>query len=114
MLICKNRKFHNRENTSIGHRVPLGETDAFSPPTIDFRMTIRFDECGKEYEYEAAELLRAQMEVGLNFRPTPTVRVKCLGELRCYFQKSPELVLRNGSTPPVKTPGVETRPDFRQ
>ena len=72
VVICKNRTFHNRENTSIGHRIPLGETDAFSPPpTIDFRMTIRCDECGKEYEYDATELLRAQMDVGYDFRPHP-------------------------------------------
>lgn len=72
VVICKNRRFHNSENTSIGHRIPLGETDAFSrSPEIEFRMTIRCDECGKEYEYDPAELLRAQMELARDFEPHP-------------------------------------------
>jgi hypothetical protein len=71
-VICKNRKFHDRENMYSGHKIPLGETDEVSPPpTIDFRIAVRCDECGEEKEYDPAELVRFQMELPTDFKPHP-------------------------------------------
>jgi formylmethanofuran dehydrogenase subunit E len=50
----------------------LGETDAFMPPpSIDFSLTVRCDECGEEFAYDPAELLRFQMGQQPNFKPHP-------------------------------------------
>jgi hypothetical protein len=55
-----------------GHKIPLGETDAFMPPpSIDFSLTVRCDECGEEFTYDPAELLRFQMGQQPNFKPHP-------------------------------------------
>jgi hypothetical protein len=49
-VICKNHRFHNRQNFYSGHKIPLGETDEFTPPpTLDFRITVKCDECGEEH-----------------------------------------------------------------
>ena len=72
VVICKNHKFHRHENLFSGHKIPLGETDAFSPPpTIDFRLMVRCDECGEELAYDGADLVRFQMNFGPNFKPHP-------------------------------------------
>ena len=71
-VICKNQKFHRQENLFTGHKIPLGETDAFTPPPeIDFRLTVRCDECGEEYAYDPADLVRLQMPSGSDFKPHP-------------------------------------------
>jgi hypothetical protein len=71
-VICKNRKFHDRQNMSSGHKIPLGETDAFAPPPqIDFRMTVRCDDCGEEHQYDPADMVRLQMEIPTDFKPHP-------------------------------------------
>jgi hypothetical protein len=71
-VICKNRKFHSHQNLFSGHKIPLGETDAFSPPpAIDFRLTVRCDECGEEQLYDPAELVRVQMPIAADFKPHP-------------------------------------------
>jgi len=55
-----------------GHKIPLGETDAFAPPPeLDSNLTIRCDECGEEYTYDPADLLRFQMGQHPNFKPHP-------------------------------------------
>lgn len=72
VVICKNHKFHRHQNLFSGHKIPLGQTDAFAPPPqIDFRIAIRCDECDEEYEYEAAELVRLQMPLDPDFKPHP-------------------------------------------
>ncbi len=72
VVICKNQKFHREQNIYSGHKIPLGETDAFAPPpNIDFSLTVRCDECGEEYAYDAAELLRQQMSFRSDFTPHP-------------------------------------------
>jgi hypothetical protein len=72
VVICKNQKFHRHQNMFSGHKIPLGETDAFAPPPeIDFNLTIRCDECGEEYTYDPADLLRFQMGQQPNFKPHP-------------------------------------------
>ena len=55
-----------------GHKIPLGETDAFAPPPeIDSRLTVRCDECGEEFAYDPADLVRLQIPFGPNFKPHP-------------------------------------------
>jgi hypothetical protein len=72
VVICKNQKFHRHQNMYAGHKIPLGETDAFMPPpSIDFSLTVRCDECGEEFTYDPAELLRFQMGQQPNFKPHP-------------------------------------------
>jgi hypothetical protein len=71
-VICKNHRFHNRENLFSGHRSLLGETDAYSPqPALDGEVSVRCDHCGKEYLYKPKEVLRAQLDSPINFRPHP-------------------------------------------
>ena len=71
-VICKNKKFHRHENLFSGHKIPLGETDAFSPPpNIEFRLRIRCDECGEENAYDPADLVRFQMNFAPDFKPHP-------------------------------------------
>ena len=72
VVICKNRKFHDHQNISSGHKIPLAETDALaSPPVLDLRFRVRCDECGEEYLYHPAELVRFQMVLGREFKPHP-------------------------------------------
>lgn len=72
VVICKNRKFHSRQNVFSGHKIPLGETDAVTPPPkIDCLLTVRCDECGEEHQYDPADLVRLQMEIAPDFRPHP-------------------------------------------
>jgi hypothetical protein len=72
VVICKNHRFHRGQNLFSGHKIPLGETDAFEPPpALDFRMTVRCDACGEEYAYDPAELVRHQMNPGTDFKPHP-------------------------------------------
>ena len=72
VVICKNQNYHRRQNLYSGHKIPLGETDAFSPPpALDVRLTVRCDECGEENTYDPAELVRFQMNFGPNFKPHP-------------------------------------------
>jgi len=71
-VICKNHRFHNRQNFSSGHKIPLGETDEFTPPpTLDFRITVKCDECDEEHEYDPKEIVRFQMELPSDFRAHP-------------------------------------------
>jgi hypothetical protein len=40
VVICKNRRFHHRGNTSYEHQIPLGATDQFSSrPVLTARTT---------------------------------------------------------------------------
>jgi hypothetical protein len=71
-VVCKNHKFHNRENIYSGHKIPLGETDEFvPPPELDFDFTVRCDDCGAEHSYDAADLMRFQMQLAPDFKPHP-------------------------------------------
>jgi hypothetical protein len=71
-VICKNRKFHARQNMFSGHKIPLGATDALTPPPeIDCLLTVRCDDCGEENQYDPADLVRLQMEIASDFKPHP-------------------------------------------
>ena len=42
VVICKNRRFHHKGNTSYEHRIALGETDPFSPqPMLTEDLNVR-------------------------------------------------------------------------
>ena len=63
VVICKNHRFHHKNNTSYEHHIVLGETDAFSPPPmLTDQVKVRCDKCGGEYFYKQKEVLRAEME----------------------------------------------------
>jgi hypothetical protein len=75
VVICKNRRLHNQQNIFSGHKIPLGETDAFAPPPkVDFQLLVRCDKCGEEYSYGSAEVLRFEMELPKHFAPHPLFR----------------------------------------
>lgn len=71
-VICKNHRFHNKQNIFFGHKIPLGETDPYSPlPALDGRFSVRCDECGREYSYEPSDVVRVQLEFLDFFAPHP-------------------------------------------
>ncbi len=72
VVICKNQAFHHRQNLFFGHKIPLGRTDAFATlPALTDRIKVRCDDCGKEYSYQPAEVLRADLELPESFVPHP-------------------------------------------
>jgi hypothetical protein len=75
VVICKNHRFHHHKNQLYGHRIPLGETDAFTPrPALAGRLVVRCDECGQEYSYEPAEVLRYEEVFPDSVTPHPLFR----------------------------------------
>ena len=75
VVICKNHSFHHQKNRLYGHRIPLGETDAFTPrPALAERLVVRCDECGEEYTYEPAEVLRYEEVFPESITPHPLFR----------------------------------------
>ncbi len=75
LVICKNDRFHQHGNRIFGHRILLGETDAVTPlPALKGPITVRCDECGKQYSYEPAEVLRFEQELPESFTPHPLFR----------------------------------------
>jgi hypothetical protein len=72
VVICKNRRFHHRGNTSYEHHIALGEADSFSPlPMLTEQISVRCDACGEEYSYQPKEVLRAEIAVPEKFYPHP-------------------------------------------
>ena len=75
VVVCKNNWFHRRQNLFYGHKIPLGETDAYAPlPPLEGRFTVRCDDCGKEYLYTPEEVLRFQQELPESFTAHPLFR----------------------------------------
>ena len=71
VVVCKNKKYHNRQNIYSGHKIALCETDEFSPPPNVGNFAVRCDECGVEEKYNAEDLLRFQMPLSSEFLPHP-------------------------------------------
>jgi hypothetical protein len=72
VVLCKNHKFHKRQNLFFGHKIPLAETDAFQPPpNLDGGIHVRCDDCGQEYTYKPNDLLRIELESRESFTPHP-------------------------------------------
>jgi hypothetical protein len=68
VVICKNKRFHKHTNVMFGHKIPLGEADAVSPPpALNGQFLARCDECGKEYDYEPEEVMRVEPELPASF-----------------------------------------------
>jgi hypothetical protein len=75
VVLCKNQRFHHRNNTSYAHQIALGETDAYSPlPMLTQKVTVRCDICGEEYSYRSVDILRNIIEVPNGFVPHPMFR----------------------------------------
>ena len=73
VVLCKNARFHRKQNLFHKHTIPLGETDAISPlPVLDAQLKVRCNECGEEYLYKPKEILRAEIEVPKSFIPHPS------------------------------------------
>jgi hypothetical protein len=71
VVICKNTKFHQHTNLMFGHKIPLGETDAFESLPVSGPFLVQCDECGGEYSYEPAEVSRVGLEPLADFTPHP-------------------------------------------
>ena len=72
VVICKNDRFHHHTNTMYGHKIPLGETDAFSSlPALTEPFTARCDVCNREYEYKPNEVLRFELNLDRSLVPHP-------------------------------------------
>jgi len=73
VVVCKNNKVHHRHNVFFGHKIPLGETDTFSPPpALERTFPVCCDECGQEYSYKPKELLRIEFDLPDGFTPHPS------------------------------------------
>ena len=67
-VIYKNKRFYQRTNLMFGHKIPLGEADAVSPPPpLNGHFRARCDECGEEYDYERDQVLRVELELPAPF-----------------------------------------------
>jgi hypothetical protein len=63
VVICKNHNFHNQQNRFFGHKIPLAETDSYSPrPALDNHFSVRCDDCEREYWYKPSDVLRVSLE----------------------------------------------------
>jgi hypothetical protein len=71
VVICKNEKAHRGPNVMFGHKIPLGETDAFETPPIGEPFVVRCNDCGQEYSYEPQDVLRFELELPASFTPHP-------------------------------------------
>ena len=72
VVICKNHKFHKRQNLFFGHKIPLGETDAFQPlPVLDTLLHVRCDDCGQQHAYQPMDVRRIELELPDPFTPHP-------------------------------------------
>ena len=71
VVICKNEKAHRGPNVMFGHKIPLGETDAFETPPVGEPFVVRCNDCGQEYSYEPQDVLRFELELPASFTPHP-------------------------------------------
>ena len=72
VVICKNHRFHRKGNLGYEHHIALGETDAIAAlPMLTEQIQVRCDNCGEEYSYKPADIMRAQIEVPQTFNPHP-------------------------------------------
>ena len=71
-VICKNHKFHKRQNLFFGHKIPLGEADPYQPPpAIPGTITVHCDDCGHQNSYQPSDLVRIELELPPSFTPHP-------------------------------------------
>ena len=75
VVICKNTKFHQHTNLMFGHKIPLGETDAFESLPVSGPFLVQCDECGGEFSYEPAEVSRVNGAT-CELHPTSQIHLK--------------------------------------
>jgi hypothetical protein len=74
-VICKNTRFHHRQNQFVGHKILLGESDSCAAqPALPSRFPVRCDECGKISCYKYSDVVRFQVEIPESFVPHPLFR----------------------------------------
>src|ERR1700680_676928 len=79
VVLCKNNWFHLRDNLFYKHKIPLGETDVYTPPPdLKSSFRVRCDECHKEYLYKPSEVLRHDQELPLSFTPHPLFQLNVM------------------------------------
>ena len=72
VVICKNTRFHNRQNQFVGHKIILGESDSVAArPALPRRFPVLCDECGKIYCYRYSDVARFQAEIPESFVAHP-------------------------------------------
>ena len=71
VVLCKNRGVHNKYNLFSSHAIPLAEADEVSSSPQVGAFTVRCDDCGEEYTYQAKDVLRAELEDPGLFTPHP-------------------------------------------
>jgi hypothetical protein len=72
VVICKNRRFHHKGNTSYQHQIPLGETDPFSsPPMLTEDVKVCCDVCHQEYRTSQKKCYGLKSRCRNTSLPTP-------------------------------------------
>jgi len=74
VVLCKNGEFHNHENPSHAHRIPLGQTDSVLSLPISKPFKVRCNLCGKENVYAPSDVMRWEMKAPERFVPHPLFR----------------------------------------
>jgi hypothetical protein len=75
VVICKNEKFHRHAGEKFGNKIPLAETDAIADmPAISAPFLVRCPDCGEQYSYQPAEILRVELTVVDSFTTHPLFR----------------------------------------
>lgn len=74
VVLCKNHRFHRRQNFFFAHKIPLAETDAFlPPPLLDGHLMVRCDDCGQEYSYAPQRVSENSVGIPRVLYATPVV-----------------------------------------
>jgi hypothetical protein len=72
IVLCKNHRFHTRQNLFSPHKILLGGTDAYSsPPFLQARFRVKCDDCGEEHSYKPHDVLRLETEPPASFVAHP-------------------------------------------
>jgi hypothetical protein len=75
VVICKNSWYrHSWQAWWVGHKIPLGQTDAIETMPIKGPIAVRCDDCKKEYSYAPDEVMKASHELPASFTPHPHFR----------------------------------------
>jgi len=76
VVVCKNRRFHHKENTGYEHKILLGEADAYSSlPMLPDNIEVQCDACGEDYSYEQKEIMRDEVQIPETFVPHPLFKL---------------------------------------
>jgi hypothetical protein len=72
IVLCKNHRFHTRQNLFSPRKIVLGETDAYSsPPCLQGHFRVKCDDCGEEHSYKPHDVLRLETEPPTSFVAHP-------------------------------------------